>query len=235
MTLTELLHFWPWWLSGVLVGLWLAPLARLIPRMVLQRADASLHEWQGPGGGLGLPAPLSRRVWVPVLNAILWVCPASAASHHPALWAALCWAGLASALLLLALIDWDTTLLPDVIVLPLAVAGLFSSYAGFTGQNLLASILSAAVVLVLLGGSDWAYRRLRGVRGIGGGDLKLLAALAAWFGLVGVLYIMLWSCLITVVWNLAWRGFKGFRPEAEWPFGPAIVIAALTWGLCHPA
>jgi leader peptidase (prepilin peptidase)/N-methyltransferase len=40
---------------------------------------------------------------------------------------------------------------------------------------------------------------------------------------------MIGASLITVVWNLAWRRFKGFSPEAEWPFGPAIAIAALVW------
>ncbi|RXK80019.1 prepilin peptidase [Chlorobaculum sp. 24CR] len=224
----------PWWLSGALVGLWLAPLGRIIARRVLQRAQAPLHEWQGPGGGLGQPAPLSRQLWVPTLNAVLWACAASAASQ-PTRWGSLLWAFLASTLVLLALMDWDSTLLPDMIVLPLALAGLFGSHAGLTGQSLLVSALSAAVVLGLLGGLAWVFRRIRGVSGIGGGDIKLLVALAAWFGVDGVLYIVFWASLITVIWNLAWRHFKGFRPQAEWPFGPSIVIAALAWSLFRPA
>lgn len=224
---------WPWWLAGALAGLWLTPLARAIPRKLLQRAQAPLHEWQGPGGGLGQPVPLFRRIWVPLANASLWVFAASATSH-PAFLASLFWAGFSSTLLLLALIDWDSTLLPDRVVLPLAAAGLFGSHAGFTGQSLFASAASAAVLLGLFGGLAWAFQRIRGTSGIGGGDLKLLAALAAWWGVVDVLYMMMLASVITVVWNLAWRWFKGLSPQAEWPFGPSIVIAALAWGLSHP-
>lgn len=224
---------WPWWLAGALTGVLLTPLARVIPRTVLQRAEAPLHEWQGPGGGLGQPVPIARRIWVPLLNAGLWAVAASATTH-PNLWASLCWAGFSSTLLLLALIDWDTTLLPDWVVLPLGLAGLFGSHAGFTPHSLAVSVASAAVVLVLFGGFAWAFRRITGKGGIGGGDLKLLAALAAWLGIVGVGYIMFFASLLTVAWNLAWRRFKGFSPQAEWPFGPAIVIAALAWSLSHP-
>ncbi len=230
MSLSYMLHDWPWWLAGAWIGLWLVSLARIIPRKVLQCVDAPLHAWLGPGGGLEQPIPLARRIWVPVLNASLWAYAADTAGH-PAFWAALSGAGLASTLVLLALIDWDTTLLPDWVVLPLWVAGLASSYAGFTPHNLLVSAASAAVVLGLMGGLAWVFQRLKGESGVGSGDLKLLAALATWWGLVGVLYIVLWGSVLTVVWYLVWRRFKGFSPQAEWPFGPALVVAALVWGL----
>jgi leader peptidase (prepilin peptidase)/N-methyltransferase len=234
MSLNDLLRLiwavWPWLLAGALVGLWLVPLARIIPGKVLQRAREPLHDWQGPGGGLEQPFSPARRFWVPVLNAALWALAAGTASH-PALWATLLWAGLSSSLLLLALIDWDTTMLPDWVVLPLGLAGLFSSYAGFTFHSLLASTASAAVVLGLLGGLAWVFQRVKGVSGIGGGDLKLLAALATWWGLAGMLYIVFWAGVITVVWYLVWCRFKDLNHEAEWPFGPAIVVAALAWSL----
>lgn len=233
MSLSSLLHLlwahWPWWLAGAWVGLWLVPLARILPRKVLQRAKAPLHAWQGPGGGLEQTIPLARRLWVPVVNASLWACVANTASHT-VFWAALLSASLASTLVLLALIDWDTTLLPDWVVLPLGVAGLASSYAGFTPYSLLVSAASAAVVLGLMGGLAWLFLRIKGESGIGGGDLKLLAALATWWGVVGVLYIVLWASLLTVVWYVVWHRFKGFNRQAEWPFGPAIVVAALVWG-----
>lgn len=220
-----------WWLVGALTGLWLVPLARIIPRKVLQQAQADLREWQGPGGGLEQPAPFARRIWVPLLNASLWAFTANATSH-PAFWAAsLLWGSVASTLLLLALMDWDTTLLPDWIVWPLGAMGLFSSALGFTTQSLLASAASAAVVLFFFGGFAWLFRRIKGVSGIGGGDLKLLAVLATWFGVSGVFHVMILGGIITVLWYLAWRQLKGLGSEAEWPFGPAIVIAALVWGL----
>jgi leader peptidase (prepilin peptidase)/N-methyltransferase len=221
---------WPWLLTGAFLGLWLVPLARIIPGKVLHLAQAPLDEWQGPGGGLEQPVPPARRIWVPVINACLWAWAANTTNHH-SFWATIPWAGLSSTLVLLALIDWDSTLLPDLVVLPLGLAGLLGSYAGLTPQNLLVSAASAALVLALMGGLAWMFQRIRGGSGVGGGDLKLLAALAAWWGLLGVLYIVFWGSVITVVWNLVWRRFRGFSSEAEWPFGPAIVVAALLWGL----
>ncbi|TNJ37558.1 prepilin peptidase [Chlorobaculum thiosulfatiphilum] len=219
---------WPWWLAGELTGWWLVPLARVIPRAVLQRAQAPLHEWQGPGGGVERPVPMARYIWVLVVNTGLWIDAARVASH-PAWAAPLLWGIVASSLLLLALIDWDTTLLPDWIVLPLGVAGLVSSHAGFTPQSLLASASSAAVVLGLFGGLAWVFQRIKGNAGVGGGDLKLLAALATWWGVVDVLYVTMLASVATVVWYLAWRRFKGLDSDAEWPFGPAIAAVALLW------
>ncbi len=220
---------WPWWLAGAWVGLWLVPLARIIPRKVLQCAKVPLHDWQGPGGGLEQSVLLARRIWVPMVNAILWACAAET-TGHPAFQAALSGASLASTLLLLALIDWDSTMLPDWVVLPMGVAGLVSSYFGLTQHNLPVSAASAAVVLGLLGGLAWVFKRIKGESGIGGGDLKLLAALATWWGVVGVLYVVLWASVFTVVWYFVWCRFKGFSRQAEWPFGPAIVVVALVWG-----
>lgn len=221
---------WPWCLAGALVGLWLVPLARSIPRKVLQRANVSMYAWQGPGGGIADAIPSVRSIWVPLVNAGLWACAANTAGN-PVLLAPLLQACLASTLVLLALVDWDSTLLPDRLVIPLGVAGLAASHAGFTRHTLFSAALYAVVVLGLLGGLAWLFWRIRGVNGIGGGDLKLLAALATWLGLAGVLYVVVWACAVTVVWYLAWRRFKSFSPQAEWPFGPAIVIAALLWSL----
>lgn len=221
---------WPWWLAGALVGLWLVPLGRIIPRKVLQGVRSSMIAWQGPGGGMEHRVPRSRCIWVPLVNASLWAYAANTA-HHPAFLATLIGVSLQSTLVLLALIDWDTTLLPDLVVLPLGLAGLASSYGGFTSHSLLASAASAVVVLGLMGGLAWVFQRIKGESGVGGGDLKLLAALATWWGVIGVLYVVLWASVGTVVWYLAWRRFKGMSSESEWPFGPAIVVAALVWSL----
>ena len=234
MNLKDLLRIqwehWPWWLAGAWIGLWLVPLARFIPDKVLQGAHAPLHEWQGPGGGLEQPVPPARHIWVPLVNASVWAF-AAGITGHTAFWIALPWAGFASTLVLLALIDWDTTLLPDWVVLPLGIAGLFCSHAGLTPQNLPASAASATVLLGMLVGLSWVFQRIKGQSGIGGGDIKLLTVLASWWGVVGTLYVLLWGSVVTVVWHLVWYRFKGLDREAEWPFGPAIVVASLAWGL----
>lgn len=225
-----LLNHLPWLPGGLFAGYLLVPLARITAEKVLLDAEAPLEEWRGPGGGLNEALPPARRIWVPLLNAGLWICLANSTSD-PAFLSRLPGAGLASALILLALIDWDTTLLPDRIVLPLGISGLAASYAGLTPQNLPESAASGAVVAGIFGGLAWLYRRRRGEDGIGGGDIKLLAALGAWWGLLDVLYMVVWASVGTVVWYAVWRWLKRPDPDAEWPFGPAIAAAALVWSL----
>jgi leader peptidase (prepilin peptidase)/N-methyltransferase len=221
---------WPWWLAGAVVGLWLVPLARSIPRKVLRRARVSVHAWQGPGGGIVSTVPPVRRIWVPLTNAALWACAACSAGGTLS-WSALADACLSSTLLLLALIDWDTTMLPDLVVLPLAAAGLVASHAGLTPHTLLEAAASAVVVPGIMGGLALVFRRFSGQCGIGGGDLKLLGALAAWWGAADVLYVLVLASMVTVAWYLSWRLFNGSSARAEWPFGPAIAVAALAWHL----
>src|SRR3954471_7334454 len=51
-------------------------------------------------------------------------------------WTGLAWCGFSAALLALALIDWDTTLLPDDITLPLVWAGLVAAALRWTSLPL---------------------------------------------------------------------------------------------------
>ncbi len=54
--------------------------------------------------------------------------------------AALVWCGFSAVLLALALIDWDTTPLPDSMTLPLLWVGLMATTLGWTGINLLDAV-----------------------------------------------------------------------------------------------
>jgi leader peptidase (prepilin peptidase)/N-methyltransferase len=108
-------------------------------------------------------------------------------------WLAGCWALLCFLLLGLAVTDAETMLLPDRFTLPGLGAGIV--FAGLrTGLEsgvwtyadavramslaLLAAI-AAAAVLLLIAGVYWLARRRMG---LGLGDVKLLAMLAAWLG-----------------------------------------------------
>jgi leader peptidase (prepilin peptidase)/N-methyltransferase len=109
-------------------------------------------------------------------------------------WLAGCWALLCFLLLGLAVMDAETLLLPDVFTLPGLVAGVVfaalrpglegGEWAWETalragGWSLLAAAVGASALL-LIAGAYWLARRRRGM---GLGDVKLLAMLAAWLGL----------------------------------------------------
>ncbi len=95
-------------------------------------------------------------------------------------------AGLAGALfgwMLIALIALDAThyWLPDKLTLPLLIIGLGIGFAGID-PPLVDRICGAAGGYLSLAAIAFAYRRLRGRDGLGGGDPKLLGAIGAWLG-----------------------------------------------------
>ena len=84
-------------------------------------------------------------------------------------------------LLALAWIDWKHMVLPDVLTLPLILAGF-----GATLLDAPEAISEHAAAAVAGYGAfraiEIGYRRLRGREGLGQGDAKLLAAAGAWLG-----------------------------------------------------
>ena len=144
--------------------------------------------------------------------------------------AALAGTGLGWTLLLLAVLDLDRFWLPDRLTLPLLVAGLGVAWAGI-GPDPTARAIGAGIGWAALAGVDWLYRRVRGRRGIGGGDPKLFAAIGAWVG---------WAMLPTVLLIASGAGvllvigaaIAGRRMTAttRLPFGPFLAMAgAIGW------
>jgi leader peptidase (prepilin peptidase)/N-methyltransferase len=80
---------------------------------------------------------------------------------------------------------------------------------------------------LVLYGLAWGFKRLRGMEGMGGGDLKLTAALGAWFGPWALLPLLLISSVLHVLLALA----QGQRSQPV-PFGPALVAAAVLYWAC---
>ncbi|MDX1650776.1 MAG: prepilin peptidase [Myxococcota bacterium] len=66
--------------------------------------------------------------------------------------------------------------------------------------------------------------------GLGFGDVKLLAAIGAFVGPVGVLTVVGLSAVLGLALGLAWMAVRG-RAGAPFGFGPAIAAGALLWVL----
>jgi leader peptidase (prepilin peptidase)/N-methyltransferase len=113
--------------------------------------------------------------------------------HFSPGWPAGWWALLCFLLLGLAVMDAETLLLPDLFTLPGLLAGLlfaalrpglegsgwaWESAIRAAARSLLAAAVAAAALL-LIAGAYWLVRRRMGM---GMGDVKLLAMLAAWLG-----------------------------------------------------
>ena len=140
--------------------------------------------------------------------------------------------GLGGVLVTLSLIDIATMTLPDVLTLPLLVAGLIQSTISPGDSDAFLWHSAAAIIgfgsLVAL---NKAYRHFRNLDGLGRGDAKLFAATGAWLGLSALPSAMLLACLLAI--GMIGFGSLAGRPlssTARIPFGPAISFGFwLTW------
>jgi leader peptidase (prepilin peptidase)/N-methyltransferase len=138
------------------------------------------------------------------------------------------WAAFAAAIVALAMIDWDTTLLPDDITLPLLWAGLIAAALGWTGLPLSTAVWGAVWGYVSLWLVYQGFRLLTGKEGMGYGDFKLFAALGAWFGWQALVPMILMASVIGAVIGIAMKLSSGLREGQYVPFGPFLALAGLT-------
>ena len=143
--------------------------------------------------------------------------------------ATLAWCGFSAALLALAVIDWDTTLLPDDITLPLMWAGLVFAALQLNPQVRLPDALWGAVAGYLsLWSVYWVFKLITGKEGMGYGDFKLFAALGAWFGWSALVPIILMASVIGAVVGICMKFSSGLREGGYIPFGPFLAGAGFT-------
>lgn len=135
-------------------------------------------------------------------------------------------------LLASAAIDLETQLLPDALTLLLLWAGLLVNLWGlFT--PLPQAVIGAMAGYLSLWSVYHLFRLLTGKEGMGHGDFKLLAALAAWTGWKMLPLIILFASLLGAIIGLIILAAKNKSREIPIPFGPYLALAgliALMWG-----
>lgn len=141
----------------------------------------------------------------------------------------LAWCGFSAAIVALAMIDWDTTLLPDDITLPLLWAGLIVAALKWNPAVILQDALWGAVGGYLsLWLVYWSFKLVTGKEGMGYGDFKLFAALGAWFGWTALVPIILMASVIGAIVGIALKLNSSLREGGYVPFGPFLAAAGLT-------
>lgn len=146
----------------------------------------------------------------------------------------LAWCTFSAALITLALIDWDTTLLPDDITLPLLWLGLVASALHWTPVPLTTALWGAVAGYLSLWLIYWGFKLLTGKEGMGYGDFKLFAALGAWFGWPLLIPIILLSSVIGAIVGIAMKFASNLREGGYVPFGPFLAGAGFTALLLGP-
>lgn len=128
----------------------------------------------------------------------------------------------------LTLIDLRYMLLPDMLTLSLLWGGLlFHALAGEGEQGLKEALYGAMAGYLSLWVLYWVFYGLTGREGLGGGDLKLLAALGAWSGWSQLPAILLLSASLGILGTLAVRLIGKKSLSDELPFGPCLAVAGL--------
>ena len=137
---------------------------------------------------------------------------------HPA---TLAWCAALALLVALALIDLDTSFLPDSLNGPLLWGGLLASLAGWT-IPLHTAVIGAAAGYLSLWALYWLFRLTTGREGMGAGDFKLLAALCAWLGWQALLPITLMASVVGLVVTVPRRLLGRMGAWQATPFGPFL-------------
>jgi leader peptidase (prepilin peptidase)/N-methyltransferase len=167
-------------------------------------------------------APIAARYpLVEAGTAVLFAAVAWRFGAHPT---TLLWCGFVAVLVALAVIDWDTTLLPDNLTLPLLWAGLIASACGWT-LPLPTALWGAVAGYAALWAVYWLFKLTTGKEGMGYGDFKLLAALGAWLGWQMLPLIILLSSVVGAVIGISLMVFKGRDHSIPLAFGPYLAIA----------
>ena len=145
----------------------------------------------------------------------------------------LLFAPFALALVALFVIDLEHQLLPDAITLPGTALGLVIS-----PWNPETTVLEAVVGAALGYGSlrllAATYQWLRGIPGLGGGDVKLAAMIGAFTGPKSLLAVMMLASLAGVFFGGALIVLRRADMQTALPFGcfltPAALVVALVGG-----
>ena len=141
-------------------------------------------------------------------------------------------------LIVLAVIDFKTFLLPNVFVFPFAVLGpIFHLLTDFYHLTLSQVIIGGVAGYALLYAIRWAGNKYYGQDSLGLGDVKLLGASGLWLGLDGVLFAMTAGAFVGLLHGLVFATYQKFKTKQPLslsrltiPAGPGFVVGILGTG-----
>jgi leader peptidase (prepilin peptidase)/N-methyltransferase len=181
----------------------------------------------------------SISVRYPLVELLTAVLAAACAGYFGFGWEAIMAIVLTLVLVPITMIDADTQLIPDSIVLPLLWVGLaMSLFHPVAGAETLFIAPSDAIVGAMAGYLSlwsvfWLFKLVTGKDGMGYGDFKLLAAIGAWLGWQQLPIIIMLSAIVGVLINVSMIVFRGKDRSIPIPFGPYLAAAGwitMLWG-----
>ena len=137
------------------------------------------------------------------------------------------WCLAGAVLVAAALIDLDTTLLPDDLTLPLIGLGIVAAWQRWIPVGLADAALGALFGYFSLWAVARTYRAVRGVDGMAEGDFKLLAGLGALLGWQALPAIVLLSSAVGAAVGIFMIVARGHQRSVPIPFGPYLAMGGL--------
>ncbi len=135
------------------------------------------------------------------------------------------YAALTAVLIVVTMIDFDHQIIPDGLVLVIAALGLVRLMTVLLPQRGPAALLDSAVGFLLGGGLFFLIAAVsRG--GMGGGDVKLAAALGLWFGWKQQLLLMFMAFVLGALVSAALLATRVKGRKEGIPFGPFLAVSA---------
>lgn len=175
----------------------------------------------------GRPSQTARLIQLPLVMLLSALIAGWATARCGPGWSAVVHVAWFYGLVVLAGIDLRHYLLPDALTFGLLGLALAASATGLSGVDPMDAAGGAIAGFSILWCLNAGYRRLRKIDGFGGGDLKLMAAIGAWVGVVGVINVLTISSLLALSCAVALPLLNGRRIslQSRLPFGPFLAVA----------
>lgn len=210
-------------------------ISTVLPRSRCPRCRAAIRPWDNVplfsylilrGRCRHCGARISWRY--PLVEVLTAVCFLLSARRFESLVDSVVAAAFCCAMIVLAMIDLEHFILPDVITKPGMVAGFVLQFWvswSTPWDALIGMALGAGVIAAV----SWGWYWLKGVHGMGFGDVKMLAMVGAFLGWQGVIGTLLLGCLTGSLAGavLMLRGRAGLGSKL--PFGVFLALGAVVF------
>jgi leader peptidase (prepilin peptidase)/N-methyltransferase len=161
---------------------------------------------------------------------------------------------LCAALWVVAIIDYDWRLIPNIITWPGTLVGFIAASLMMPEVGWKSSLIGIALGGGVLWGTGYFYQLVRGREGVGLGDVWLLGMVGGFLGWQGVFFTLFFGSVIGAIGGIAFAlggggaaspaplGDPATDPEeadvsilrTEVPFGPYLALAAGVFALFQP-
>ncbi|NQV17748.1 MAG: prepilin peptidase [Armatimonadetes bacterium] len=122
--------------------------------------------------------------------------------------------------------DLISGIIPDVLSIPLIIIGILFSLFPSSDLHIWGSLIGAGFGFIFFLSISYLFYLVKKREGLGGGDVKFIAAIGSFIGFTGVLFTVLVSSFTAIIFMLL---ILKYDPKKEFSFGPFMVFGFLIY------